>query len=72
MCEDSVLKTEALPFDFYFDQGHSTPAFDLATVEKNHIRKLLLYTKGNKTETARLLNIGLTTLYRKIEEYRLT
>ena len=24
---------------------------------------------GNKTETARLLKIGLTTLYRKIEEY---
>ena len=71
MCEGSVLKTEALPFDFYFDQGHSSPPFDLATVEKNHIRKLLLYTKGNKTETARLLNIGLTTLYRKIEEYHL-
>ncbi|MBY0542766.1 MAG: hypothetical protein K2P75_05150, partial [Sphingobacteriaceae bacterium] len=28
--------------------------------------------KGNKTETARLLNIGLTTLYRKIEEYQIT
>ncbi|MEG0500578.1 MAG: helix-turn-helix domain-containing protein, partial [Rikenellaceae bacterium] len=26
-------------------------------------------TKGNKTETAKLLKIGLTTLYRKIEEY---
>ncbi|MEP6847100.1 MAG: helix-turn-helix domain-containing protein, partial [Panacibacter sp.] len=26
---------------------------------------------GNKTETAKLLNIGLTTLYRKIEEYGL-
>ncbi|CAA9224287.1 MAG: hypothetical protein AVDCRST_MAG95-687, partial [uncultured Adhaeribacter sp.] len=26
---------------------------------------------GNKTETARLLNIGLTTLYRKIQEYQL-
>ena len=71
MCEGPVLKNEALPFDFYFDEGHSTAAFDLATVEKNHIRKLLLYTKGNKTETARLLNIGLTTLYRKIDEYHL-
>jgi len=46
-------------------------AFDLASVEKLHIRKVLAYTKGNKTETARLLNIGLTTLYRKIEEYNI-
>jgi len=46
-------------------------AFDLASVEKLHIQRVLNHTKGNKTETARLLNIGLTTLYRKIEEYRL-
>jgi two-component system, NtrC family, response regulator len=45
--------------------------FDLAGVEKNHIQKVLQYTRGNKTESARLLNIGLTTLYRKIEEYQL-
>jgi two-component system NtrC family response regulator len=32
---------------------------------------VLKYTKGNKTETSRLLGIGLTTLYRKIEEYGL-
>jgi two-component system, NtrC family, response regulator len=43
--------------------------FDLAQVEKQHIQKVLIYTKGNKTETARLLNIGLTTLYRKLQEY---
>lgn len=49
----------------------SLSAFDLASVEKLHIRKVLAYTKGNKTETARLLNIGLTTLYRKIEEYNI-
>jgi DNA-binding NtrC family response regulator len=35
------------------------------------IQKALHHTKGNKTEAARLLNIGLTTLYRKIEEYNL-
>lgn len=33
--------------------------------------RVLEYTKGNKTEAARLLKIGLTTLYRKIEEYRI-
>ncbi|MUT64230.1 helix-turn-helix domain-containing protein, partial [Vibrio parahaemolyticus] len=29
-------------------------------------------TRGNKTETARLLGIGLTTLYRKMEEYQIS
>jgi two-component system, NtrC family, response regulator len=47
-------------------------AFDLASVEKLHIQRVLNHTKGNKTEAAKLLNIGLTTLYRKIEEYGLT
>jgi transcriptional regulator with PAS, ATPase and Fis domain len=47
-------------------------AFDLASVEKLHIQRVLIHTRGNKTEAARLLNIGLTTLYRKIEEYKLT
>ncbi|MEP7258181.1 MAG: sigma-54 dependent transcriptional regulator [Flavitalea sp.] len=46
-------------------------AFDLASAEKIHIQKVLNYSKGNKTETAKLLNIALTTLYRKIEEYKL-
>ncbi|MBI3259180.1 MAG: sigma-54-dependent Fis family transcriptional regulator [Ignavibacteriae bacterium] len=46
-------------------------AFDLASVERLHIQKVLQYTNGNKTEAARLLNIGLTTLYRKIEEFNL-
>lgn len=71
MCEENILKADLLPMDFYFNQDNPASAFDLASVEKNHIRKILLYTKGNKTETARLLNIGLTTLYRKIEEYHL-
>ncbi|HEV2355810.1 MAG TPA: sigma-54 dependent transcriptional regulator, partial [Puia sp.] len=46
-------------------------AFDLASVEKLHIQRVLIHTRGNKTEAARLLNIGLTTLYRKIDEYKL-
>ena len=47
-------------------------AFDLSSVEKLHIQRVLNHTKGNKTEAAKLLNIGLTTLYRKIEEFHLT
>jgi len=51
--------------------GKQLSAFDLASAEKLHIQKVLNYTNGNKTETARLLNIALTTLYRKIEEYNI-
>ena len=46
-------------------------AFDLASAEKIHIQKVINYTNGNKTETARLLNIALTTLYRKLDEYQI-
>ncbi|MBL7791348.1 MAG: hypothetical protein JNK77_03415, partial [Saprospiraceae bacterium] len=38
---------------------------------KMHIQKVMNYTNGNKTEAARLLNIALTTLYRKLDEYRI-
>ena len=46
-------------------------AFSLAAAEKLHIQKVLNYTGGNKAETARLLGIGIATLYRKVEEYSL-
>ena len=47
-------------------------ALDLKSMERSHIIKVLNHTRGNKTEAARLLKIGLTTLYRKIEEYGIT
>jgi len=46
-------------------------AFSMASAEKIHIQKVLNYTKGNKSETARLLNIGIATLYRKLDEYKI-
>jgi len=68
------LSVDSLPIELqlinYKPQNLS--AFDLASVEKLHIQRVLNHTRGNKTETAKLLNIGLTTLYRKIEEYGLT
>jgi len=45
--------------------------FDLANVEKMHIQRVLSYTQGNKVKAAKLLNIGITTIYRKLEEYGL-
>ena len=67
------LRLENLPLEMQVaaTRGTIMSAFDLASVEKLHIQRVLNHTKGNKAETARLLNIGLTTLYRKIEEYGL-
>jgi two-component system NtrC family response regulator len=51
--------------------GSHADTMDLAAVERRHIARVLAYAKGNKTKAARLLKIGLTTLYRKIEEYHI-
>jgi DNA-binding NtrC family response regulator len=73
LAEGEELKLIDLPFELQSHQlknnDKTISAFDLASIEKLHIQRVLIHTKGNKTETARLLNIGLTTLYRKIEEY---
>ncbi|RZJ81165.1 MAG: sigma-54-dependent Fis family transcriptional regulator [Flavobacterium sp.] len=70
LADGEVIGNSQLPNEFFID-APNVNAFDLQTIEKQHIQKILLHTKGNKTETARLLNIGLTTLYRKIEEYQI-
>ena len=68
-----TLLPEHLPLDVQLPANLLTsPLFDLATVEKKHIAQILHYTHGNKAETARLLGIGLSTLYRKIEHYHLS
>lgn len=73
VCDGEITRHD-LPIDML--SGEISPAsddsFDLKSVERNHIIKVLHHTHGNKTETARLLKIGLTTLYRKIEEYGIT
>ncbi|HZV70727.1 MAG TPA: sigma-54 dependent transcriptional regulator [Saprospiraceae bacterium] len=69
------LTPDTLPIDIVnttskASNSKSLSAFDLASSEKLHILKVLNYTKGNKTEAARLMNIGLTTLYRKLQDYK--
>ncbi|MBO9640463.1 MAG: sigma-54-dependent Fis family transcriptional regulator [Siphonobacter aquaeclarae] len=70
--ENGVLKAESLPFSLSPGQAPAGDSYDLATLERVHIQRVLQHTHGNKTEAARLLGIGLTTLYRKIEEHQLT
>lgn len=72
LSDTSILSADILPVEL----GHRSTfkvneEFDLQSVERLHIQRILTNTGGNKTEAARLLGIGLTTLYRKIDEYRL-
>lgn len=69
LASNDKLGAEDLPLEIQMAQNGDMDSLNLAYVEKMHIMKMLKYTGGNKTETARLLKIGLTTLYRKIEEY---
>ncbi|SJN52238.1 Response regulator of zinc sigma-54-dependent two-component system [Sphingobacterium faecium PCAi_F2.5] len=74
LSDTDVLGVETLPFaNLTVATGAKMlSAFSMASVEKLHIQKVLQHTQGNKAEAARLLEIGIATLYRKIEEYKLT
>ncbi len=76
VCEGDRLDIADLPLEIqnahYEQSDDGMPGcFELSAMEHRHIARVLEYTKGNKTEAARLLKIGLTTLYRKIEEYKI-
>lgn len=74
MSEGSVLRASDLPLEMQRIGGADAPgagALDLASVEREHIARVLRQTGGNKTRAAALLGIGVTTLYRKIDEYGL-
>jgi two-component system NtrC family response regulator len=70
LSDGDTLSATALPPEF-FEFAPIENDYNLQQIEKQHIQKVLIHTKGNKTETSRLLGIGLTTLYRKIEEYQI-
>lgn len=74
VCDEEVT-VQDLPIDLQcagMDEEQGKEEFELAVIEQKHITKVLQYTRGNKTEAARLLKIGLATLYRKIEAYRIS
>lgn len=74
LANGDVLTEDVLPYDIQHQQSNThkmMSAFSLQSIEKLHIQKVLNYSKGNKAEAARLLEIGIATLYRKIDEYNL-
>lgn len=80
LAQGTKLTAADIPFDFAMDSELSItptkrldelPAVSLADVERLHIERVMTMTGGNKSRSAELLGIGLTTLYRKIDEYKL-
>ena len=71
MTDSNIVAIEALTPDFKMSQqaGVLSDSFALEEIERKHILKVMEYTRGNKAEAARLLGIGIATLYRKLESY---
>lgn len=74
LAEGTTLTPDLLPQEFHqresTDSGISSVS-PLKEVERKHIKRVLTKTEGNRTQAARILGIGTSTLYRKIEEYDL-
>lgn len=81
ICERVVILSDKgsivpdyLPQEFFnksYDFLSDNNDFSISSVEKQQIKKVLLMTYNNKNKAAELLGIGLTTLYRKIEQYNI-
>lgn len=76
--DGDTLTVDSLPLELQHRETSHSPegkllsAFSMASAEKMQIQKVLNHAKGNKAEAARLLEIGIATLYRKIEEYKIS
>jgi len=76
LAKGNEITSDLLPIEiqnstaFYPDDQHLSK-LELVTVEKEHIKRVLNFNNGNKTQTAKLLGIALTTLYRKLAEYKI-
>ncbi|WP_310393448.1 helix-turn-helix domain-containing protein [Hymenobacter sp.] len=71
-----LLAADFLPDEFHALGRPAKPGADAAdeslrALEARHIAKLMGELEGNKPEVAKRLGIGLTTLYRKLQEYGL-
>lgn len=66
-----ILTDYDLPQDFFESREEAVPSkeISLMDLEKKHILSVLKSKNNNKVEAAEVLGIGLTTLYRKLNEY---
>ena len=70
MADGNRLTADCLAPEFHAaDNEADSGSLALGDLERRHILRVLEHTRGNKAEAARLLGIGIATLYRKLESY---
>ncbi len=73
LAENNIINVNALPFFQKSSQTSRDASFStLEELERSHISMVMHAVQGNKSRAAQILGIGRKTLYRKLEEYRLT
>ncbi|MET0638342.1 MAG: sigma-54 dependent transcriptional regulator [Chitinophagaceae bacterium] len=71
LAESGTIEPVNLPFELQAPSDKNSSALSLAEIERKHITAILRFTNGNKAKAARILEIGVATLYRKMDEYHL-
>jgi len=71
LSDDGNLTQDLLPLEVLFPEKSNMDDSNgtLEEMEKIQIQKILAFTKGNKTKTAKILGIGVPTLYRKLKHH---
>lgn len=70
LCDTNEINENLLPVEFNKTKLRNTSdSSTLNSLEKEHILKTLKENNGNKTKTAKVLGIGIVTLYRKLKEF---
>ena len=72
LSDDQLIRVQDLPprivsSDTATRPSTAIPLRSLAEVEMDHIGKVLKFTGGNRTDAAKILEIGLSTLWRKLK-----
>jgi DNA-binding NtrC family response regulator len=76
LAETDVIHTHDLPEKLHEqltvnDDDSDSPEMTLEELEREHLRRVLNQVKGDKVKAAQVLGIHLSTLYRKVQRYRL-
>jgi transcriptional regulator of acetoin/glycerol metabolism len=76
--KNSTIGLEDLPAQLRAGDQRKLPlteavarSFTLRELEREYIERVLETTNGNKSEAAKILGVDRTTLYRKLEEFKL-